>query len=131
MSYISEHRRMRPALNLARQLDIATNPAPEAIFDARTAGFQIWCTPDDHPKGWDGVRMTQGAFSKPCEYVASICWGWEGERITHLLISTDAGTLGHNQRLHNRAGDITWAMRKVRRLFKQASVDCPEIRIDK
>ena len=80
-----EHRRMRPVLNLARQLDIATNPAPEAVFEAGSAGFLIWCTPDDHPKGWDRVDMTAGAFSKPCEYVASVSWGWESERITHLL----------------------------------------------
>jgi len=63
---------MQPVLDLARRLDIATNPEPQAIFEAGTAGFQIWCTPADHPKGWEGVVMTAGAFSKPCEYVASI-----------------------------------------------------------
>ena len=90
MSYHSQHRRMRPALDLARKLDIATNPAPDAIFEAGSGGFQIWCTPEDHPKGWDGVAMSQGAFGKPCAYVASVHWGWEGDRITHLCLSTDA-----------------------------------------
>lgn len=72
MSYSSEHHRMHPVLDLARRLDIATNPTPEAIFEAGTADFHIWCTPADHPKDWDGVVMTAGAFSKPCEYVAAV-----------------------------------------------------------
>jgi len=32
MSYTTEHERMKPVLDLARKLDIATNPAPEAVF---------------------------------------------------------------------------------------------------
>ncbi|MEW5869089.1 MAG: hypothetical protein AB1894_07435 [Chloroflexota bacterium] len=128
MSYSNEHRRMKPVLDLARRLDIAVNPEPEAIFEAGTAGFQIWCTPADHPKGWDSVVMTAGAFSKPCEYVASVSWGWEGENITHLLLSTDAYALGRSKRNHNRPADLAWAKRKIRRLFKQVGVTCPEIR---
>ncbi len=31
MSYHSEHQRMKPVLDLARKLDIATNPDPQAI----------------------------------------------------------------------------------------------------
>jgi hypothetical protein len=50
--------------------------------------------------------------------------------ITHLLMSTDAYALGRNQRMHNRAGDIAWAKRKIRWLFMKASVVCLEIRID-
>jgi hypothetical protein len=111
-------------------LDIASNPAPEAIFDAGSAGVQIWCTPEDHPKGWEDVVMTTGAFSKPCEYVASVCWGWEGEMITHLLLSTDAYALAQKIRNHNRPADIAWAMRKIRWLFKQVNLACPEIRIN-
>ncbi len=42
------------------------------------------------------------AFSKPCEYVASVGWGWEGETITHLLLSTDAYALRHDRRNQNR-----------------------------
>lgn len=133
MSYSNEHRRLKPILDLARRLDIATNPEPEAIFEAGTAGFQIWATPADCPKDWEGIVMTAGAFSKPCEYVASVNWGWEGETITHLLLSTDAYALerkGH-KRIHNRPADLTWAKRKVRWLFKQAGVKSPEIRVER
>ena len=132
MTYSNEHRRLKPVLDLARRLDIATNPEPEAIFEAGTAGFQVWCTPADHPKGWEGIVMTAGAFSKPCEYVASVSWGWEGEMITHLLLSTDAYVLERKgrKRIHNRPADLTWAKRKVRWLFKQAGVTCHEIRIE-
>ena len=133
MSYSSEHRRFKPVLDLAHQLDIATNPEPGAIFEAGTAGFQIWATPDNHPKGWEGIVMTAGAFSKPCEYVASVSWGWEGETISHLLLSTDAYALERkgSKRTHNRPADLAWAKRKVRWLFKRAGVKCPEIRAEK
>jgi hypothetical protein len=52
-------------LDLARQLDIATNPHPSAIFEAGNGGFQVWRT----PQGRNGISMIPGAFSKPCEYV--------------------------------------------------------------
>lgn len=122
MTYESEHRRMRPVLGLARQLDIATNPAPEAIFEPGIAGFQIWCIPADHPKGWENIAMTTGAFSKPCEYVASVGWGWEDEIITHLILTTDAYALGQNLHSHNRPDDLAWAKRKIGWLFKRANV---------
>ena len=128
MSYTSEHRRMKPVLDLARRLDIATNPEPGAIFEAGTAGFQIWATPQDRPRGWDGVVMTAGAFSKPCEYVASVSWGWEDETISHLRLSTDAYALGGS---HNHPADLAWAKRKIRWLFKQAGVECPPILVEK
>ena len=127
MTYASEHRCMKPVLDAARKLDIATNPDSEAIFEAGSGGFQIWCTPKDHPLGWKDVPMTQGAFSKPCLYVASVCWGWEGERITHLSLSTDAYDLSdhkgvgrHANAYHNRPEDLAWAERKIRQLFAQA-----------
>ena len=131
MSYTTEHRRMKPVLDLARRLDIATNPEPGAIFEAGTAGFQIWATPQDRPRGWDGVVMTAGAFSKPCEYVASVSWGWEGETISHLVLSTDAYALGRSERSHNRRADLAWAKRKIRWLFKQTGVECPDIRVER
>jgi len=135
MSYTSEHRRMRPVLEAARRLDIATNPTPEAIFETGNSGFQLWCTPDDHPDGWEGVPMTQGAFSKPCSYVASVSWGWEGERITHLGLSTDAyelsDLLGEGRyALHNRPEDLVWAECKVRQLFQLAGVRIPPIVVE-
>ena len=131
MTYAMEHNRMKPVLDLARRLDIATNPEPEAIFEAGTAGFQIWCIPDDHPKGWEGIVMTAGAFSKPCEYVASVSWGWEGETISYLLLSTDAYALElkGSKRTHNRPADLAWAKRKICWLFKQTGVACPVIQV--
>jgi hypothetical protein len=60
MTIQSEHHRMKPVLDLARQLDIATNPDPSAIFEAGSGGFQIWCTPEDHPEGWTGIVMNPG-----------------------------------------------------------------------
>lgn len=90
MSYSSEHKRMKPVLDLARQLDIATNPHPSALFEAGSGGFQVWCTPEDHPRDWDGITMFPGAFSKPCEYAGSVLWIWHEERIVALGIETSA-----------------------------------------
>jgi len=131
----AEHQKMNPVLEKARELDIATNPAPEALFDAGNSGFQIWCTPDDHPAGWESIPMTQGAFSKPCEYVASVQWGWEGETITHLLLSTEAFALSELRDRdrytgHNRLEDLAWAKEKIRWLFAEAEVPLLPIRTD-
>jgi len=122
---------MHPVLDLARRLDIATNPSPKAIFEAGMAGFQIWGAPTDHPKDWDGVVMTAGTFSKPCEYVAAVSWGWEGETITHLDLSTYVYALGRNEPNHNRPADLAWAKRKVRWLFKKAGVTCLPLVIER
>ncbi len=134
MSYRSEHRRMKPILDAARELDIATNPAPKAIFEAGNGGFQIWCTPDDHPQGWDDVPMIAGAFSKPCSYLAFVHWEWEEDTITHLALSTDAYELSdhlHDDRYqaHNRPEDIEWAKKKIRNLFALADISMLPIRI--
>src|SRR5437016_4913543 len=99
MSYASEHRRMQPVLDKARRLDIASHPGPNSLFDALMAGFNIWCTPDDHPDGWEGVKMIAGAFAKSCEYVATATWGWTDERITHI----ELGTAAYALRDHHRA----------------------------
>ena len=40
MSHHSEHQKMKPVLDLARKLDIATNPHPAAIFEVGSGGFQ-------------------------------------------------------------------------------------------
>lgn len=136
MSYTSEHRRLAPVLEMVRRLDIATNPEPEAIYEAGSGGFQIWCTPDDLPQGWNGVSLTSGAFSKPCGYVASVSWGWEGETITHLVVETDAYDLKRQAKgleyaeIRNRPADIVWAKRKIKMLFKQAGVSCPPIHVE-
>jgi hypothetical protein len=135
MTYHTQHQRMRPVLDLARKLDIATNPALEALFEAGCGGFQIWCISEDHPKGWDEVQMSKGAFSKPCAYVASVTWGWEGESITHLELETDAYDLRaiqqHPPRIRNRPDDIAWAKAKIKLLFSQAGVKYPPIWVEK
>ena len=130
----AEHQKMKPVLEKAGEFDIATNPAPEALFDAGNAGFLVWCTPSDHPAGWEGLPMTQGEFSKPCEYVASVQWGWEEETITHLVLSTEAFALSEFRDRteytgHNRPEDIAWSKEKIRWLFAQAGVPLPPIRV--
>jgi hypothetical protein len=84
MSYHSEYQRMKPVLDLARQLDIATNPHPSAIFEAGNGGLQVWYTPQEHPMGWNGITMIPGSFSKPCEYVGSVLWKWDHDQIIGL-----------------------------------------------
>jgi hypothetical protein len=133
---------MQPVLDLARQLDIATNPDPRAIFEAGSGGFQIWCTPSDHPKGWNGIAMHAGAFSKPCEYVGSVHWKWDEEEIVALSIETTAYALAdqkpdefcnlveipegfHRSTIHNRAADIAWLKEKVTWLFVEAGLPLP------
>jgi len=132
MSYFTQHKRMQPVLDLARKLDIATNPDPTALFEAGNAGFQVWCTPDDHPQGWGGIQMNAGAFSKPCEYVGSVHWKWEGEQVVALEISTTAYALADQnpgeysrQTIENRKADIEWLVDKIAWLFEKAGVAMP------
>jgi len=142
MSYQSEHRRFKPVLDLAQQLDIATNPHQLVIFEAGNSGFQVWCTPLDHPKDWDGIVMNPGAFSKPCEYVGSVHWRWEDEKIVALVIETTAYALAdqkfseycnlqqipadfNRRTIFNRDADIAWLVEKVTWLFAQAGVPLP------
>ncbi len=139
MSYHSEHKRMKPVLDLARQLDIATNPHPSAIFESGNGGFQVWCTPQDHPRGWNGIFMIPGAFSKPCEYVGSVHWKWDDDKIIGLQIETTAYALAdqkpdeycnlqeipegfNRQTIFNREADIVWLKEKVTWLFEGAGV---------
>ena len=138
--YASQHLRMAPVLAKARELDIASNSAAEALFEAGSGGFQIWCTPGDHPDGaWQQVVMIAGAFSKPCEYVASVGWKWgEGddeERIVGLSLSTSTYALDPEHMLPvkdicNRQADIVWAKKHIHRLFKLAGVPVPPIYVE-
>lgn len=142
MTMQSEHKRLQPVLDLARQLDIATNPDPSAIFEAGSGGFQVWCTPQDHPKGWSDIVMNAGAFAKPCEYVGSAHWIWEEETIVALEIETSAYALAdqmpdeycnledipagfHRRTIFNRAADIEWLQEKITWLFAKARVSLP------
>ena len=151
MSHHFEHQKMpapvtqaqvKPVLDLARQLDIASNPDPAAIFEAGSGGFQVWCIPQDHPKGWDGIVMNPGAFSKPCEYVGSVHWKWEVDAIVGLEIETSAYALAdqkpdeycnltdiprdfHRRTIFNRDADIEWLKEKITWLFGEAGVSLP------
>jgi hypothetical protein len=139
MSNHSEHQRMQPVLDLARKLDIATSPHPAAIFEAGSGGFQVWCTPKDHPIGWDGIVMRPGAFSKPCEYVGSVHWKWEEDAIVGLEIDASAYALADQKpdeycqltdiprdfgrrTIFNRDADIEWLKEKITWLFAEAGV---------
>lgn len=142
MSYQSEHQRMKPVLDLAHHLDIATNAHPQAIFEAGNGGFQVWCTPSDRPQGWRDITMNSGAFSKPCEYVGSVLWRWDDDQIVALAIDTSAYALadqrpdeycnlqdipkGFNRRkIFNRDADIEWLNEKVAWLFSEVGVALP------
>jgi hypothetical protein len=139
MSYQSEHQRMKPVLDLASQLDIATNPNPQAIFEAGNGGFQVWCIPQERPQGWSGITMNHAL--KPCEYVGSVLWKWDDEKIVALEIETTAYALadqkpdeycdlkeipeGFNRStIFNREEDIEWLKEKVTWLFAEAGVRC-------
>ncbi len=88
----------------------------------RTAiGGNLWCTPDDHPRGWEEIRLIAGTFAKPCRFVGTVTWGWEGERIAFLSLETDAydladqrpeqyGRTTSNSRayIHDRPDDLLW-----------------------
>ena len=139
MSYQYEHQRIKPVLDLARQLDIATNPSSQAIFEAGNGGFQVWCIPQDRPQGWSGITMNSGAFSKPCEYVGSVHWKWDDDKIVGLEIETTAYALSdqkpneycnlkeipeafNRKTIFNREEDIEWLKEKVTWLFETARV---------
>jgi hypothetical protein len=146
----SEHRRLEPVLEMARKLDIASNSSPDALFEAGSAGFQIWCTPTDYPEGWEPIvaKMFPGAFAKDCAYVASVHWRWEGERVVGLNLSTSAYALADElrdrftdsetrrdfrgkQTVFNRPEDLAWAEKHIHRLFKLAGVPAPPIFVEK
>jgi len=133
---------MKSVLDLARELDIATNPHPAAIFEAGSGGFQVWCTPEDHPQGWNGIAMHSGSFSKPCEYVGSVHWKWEDDRIVGLEIETSAYALAdqkpeefcnltdiprdfQRRTIFNRDADIEWLKEKIAWLFGEAGAPLP------
>ncbi len=144
--YASEHRRMKPVLDAARRLDVGSNPAPEALFEAGSAGFQIWCSPSDNPGGpWQEIQMFPGAFAKPVEYVASVHWKWDDEAIIGLEVSTCAYALADRfpdrfsaspiarrlgkQPIQNREEDLAWTRKKIQVLFRIAGLPVPLISV--
>jgi hypothetical protein len=86
--------------------------------------------------------MVAGIFSKPCEFVGSVYWRWERERIVALAIETAAYALAdqlpenytnlheplrsdNRRAIYNRDEDIAWLQEKVTWLFREAGIDMP------
>ena len=130
---------MAPLLEAARAFDIATNPAPAALFEMGSAGFQIWCTPEDNPGGlWTQAKMIAGGFTKSCAFLASVGWIWDEDRpaIVGIALTTvgyallDAG-LADRKTMINRPDDVTWAKQKIEWLWQasRATGKMPPIRV--
>lgn len=118
-----------------RDYDIARNPAPEAIYDPLTSGFNIWATQTDHPAGeeWEKVApfMDQGAYTKKCAFVGTAFWN-SHDNIMEL--DTDAyimqDRLGWKPReIANRPIDLEWCRHKIEWVFGKMGIPCPDIRI--
>jgi len=118
-----------------RSMDIGNNKDPQALFDPLQQGFNIWCTPTDHPGGdWQKVTgtMIAAAFTKPCEFVGTAFWNIHKDVIE---LTTDAYALRDHLRkeymdpaaIHNRDEDTAWCIAKIQWVFEQAGIPCPEI----
>lgn len=138
MSTYDEHKKMRPVLELVRSLDISSSPAPDALYDPLGTGFNIWCTPNDHPRGeeWDNQELyTTGAYAQKCSFVGTAMWGWTDEKITHIELETTAYELRDidvslsYKDITNRPNDIEWAIEKIQEVFSRAGVECPPIHL--
>ena len=122
---------MQAVLDLANRLDVGENPAPEAVFDGRSAAINLWCNQQNHPEGWEGVPITAGAFCKAAEFVGTLSWIW-GDSITELHLQTEAYALGDRlgrEKIVNRPADLDWAKEKVAWLFEEAGLLLPEITV--
>ncbi|MBI1793360.1 MAG: hypothetical protein HYR70_04125 [Chloroflexi bacterium] len=110
-------------LQTVQKYDIASNP--------------IWCTPADNPGGdWLAVanQMTQGSWTKPCEFVATVFAAWDDEikNITHLSLSTYRSAIRKDNRklIFNLPADIAWAGQKAEWIFQQAGLSDPVIVVE-
>lgn len=145
MSTTAEHAKMRPVLDWAAHYDITKSSDPKALYEPLHSGFNLWCTPRDHPDdtGWSEIAptMIKGAFMQPCEFVGTLSWGWEdvqGEngktehKISYLELDTDAIAVRELDsfrfpKCKNRPCDVTWATAKIEFLFRLANVEMPPI----
>jgi hypothetical protein len=131
MSTYDEYKKMRPVTELVLTLDVSENPSPDALYDPLLAGFNIWCTPNDHPEGdeWKNKALyTKGTYAQKCSFIGSVTWGWTGERITHIDLETmayeimDANPGMSYKDIKNRPNDVEWAIKKTTELFSRAGV---------
>lgn len=138
---------IRKMLDFVRTLDIGTNPEPAAIFDPLIQGFNVWAIPSDHPGGdWERVvsKFDSGAYKKRCEYVG--CAFYYNDGAGYVQVTTDAYALGDHlpeyskyvmpsaikagmKSIHNRPDDVAWVIEKVKWVFQQIGLPCPEIRV--
>lgn len=123
-----------PLLEAIQEFDIITNPHPAALFEIGPDGFQIWCTPEDHPGGlWSKIKMDATGYSKPCEFVALVRWQWSEEEpptVVGILLKTVAYVL-HEEKLvtldtsYNRPSDVAWAQQKLAWLWQASTAPDP------
>lgn len=115
-------------LNETRSLDVVSNPAPEALFEAERSGVSIYATRDDCPDGWQSVPMYAGAFAKPCEQVAEI-W-WDGDQLLHLKTRLPNHGERNGRQAENHPADIAWSLGKLEHLLQLAGLPQRPILID-
>jgi len=110
-SYASEHMRMKPVIDQVRRLS-AFSSDPAGLYEFISAGFNLYCTPDDHPEGEHDFAQAKEQ-GKPISLVARVNWRFTDETITGLDI-----------RMEN-LGESAWAIRKIRELFEMTTVPIP------
>lgn len=133
--------RLRPVMQIARRLDVYNNPGSQACYIPGQSGFQIAATPDDHPAGWERVKITAPTTGqcRPYTLVAVVEFEMRDDEITHLLLTTAAEALRELDQRYliqrdagayvNRPADLLWARQKTNWLFHVAGVPMPEIKI--
>ena len=122
---------MQTVLDLAKDFDVGENSTAEALYDGRLAAINLWCTPGDHPDGWEGIPITAGAFCKAAEFVGTLSWSWS-DRINEFHLQTEPYALRehrHEREIANRPADLAWAQVKIEWLFRQAGLPTPTITI--
>jgi len=130
MSYSSEHRRL--PLSWLSPPWILPPILSRALFEALTAGFNIWCTPEDHHKV--GMRSAHrrrvasvrvrghGNLEVGRRQIVAISWKpmlRSGTNVGGLRRRTSGTGLASTT-----AEDLEWAEAKVRWLFQQRFPAC-------
>lgn len=111
-SYAGEHMRMKPVIDQVRRLS-AFSADPAGLYEFISAGFNLYCTPNDHPSGKHDFTQAKGQ-AKPISLVARVNWRFTDETITGLELRMA------------RPFEYGWAMKKIRELFEMAEINLPE-----